>query len=635
MKRALVLVFLVSLSGVALLRTDSQISGQALPPYTLVLTYDDGPDGDAPDGESQTVKLAQWLHNQGIRATFFLNGCRFQGTPKPTYYTGNCLPTWGTESPDIVGTLLDLGHRIGNHTHDHSDLEWNVSAPEKLAQVKRMQQFLDSRNPHPDELYLFRAPYFAWQPSVAAIINADPSLRKLTGPVGQDFSGAGMVGGAQVVGDWDCFRQGYDVTTCGDIYLGEIAKNPNHSGIILIHDREEFNVGSGNALEMTKYIVSRLPRPQYRYVPVDAVPGILGGTSVTLPTPWSSDFSDSAGWGSDVGYYSTIRFGDINGDKKADVCGRAVTGVTCGISTGTSFQPSTLWSADFSDAKGWLPEQYSSTLQLGDVDGDGLADLVGRGPAGIVVALSNGGSFGPARLWSSNFSDANGWDNPALYRSIRLADVNGDGMKDLVVRTHAGVVVALSNGKEFGHPVQWLLSSRAGIMALSAFDRGPSAREQDSFAIVLGDINGDGKDDLCERGISAVTCSLSTGKSFGPAKTWTLVNGEFSDLDGWAAATSYHRTFSLADIDGDGKKDLVGRTATGIVVSFSDGTEFTGYRHLRNDFFTDATGWQPEHYGATVRFADIDGDGKAEPCGRGAGGLFCGLAQMVHYAAVK
>src|SRR5215217_8068994 len=47
-----------------------QINGSGLPAKTVVLTYDDGPD-------EHTIELAQYLKDQGIRATFFVNGRRF------------------------------------------------------------------------------------------------------------------------------------------------------------------------------------------------------------------------------------------------------------------------------------------------------------------------------------------------------------------------------------------------------------------------------------------------------------------------------------------------------------------------------------------------------------------------------
>src|SRR4051812_42097711 len=50
--------------------TTAQINGSGLPAKTVVLTYDDGPD-------DHTLELAHYLADQGVRATFFVNGKRF------------------------------------------------------------------------------------------------------------------------------------------------------------------------------------------------------------------------------------------------------------------------------------------------------------------------------------------------------------------------------------------------------------------------------------------------------------------------------------------------------------------------------------------------------------------------------
>jgi hypothetical protein len=46
-------------------------------------------------------------------------------------------------------------------------------------------------------------------------------------------------------------------------------------------------------------------------------------------------------------------FADINGDGRADVCGRGIEGIYCKLSTGSGFGPIFLASSDFSDAQGW------------------------------------------------------------------------------------------------------------------------------------------------------------------------------------------------------------------------------------------------------------------------------------------
>jgi phenylacetate-coenzyme A ligase PaaK-like adenylate-forming protein len=133
-------------------------------------------------------------------------------------------------------------------------------------------------------------------------------------------------------------------------------------------------------------------------------------------------FSDAETWNSGPQYYSTIEFPDVNGDGRADVCGRGGGGVYCALSSGTTFGPATLWQPSFSDVNGWNSgPQYYSTIRFNDVNGDGRADVCGRGSTGVYCALSSGTTFGSAALWGPDFSDANGWNSgPQYYSTIRL-----------------------------------------------------------------------------------------------------------------------------------------------------------------------------------------------------------------------
>jgi hypothetical protein len=79
------------------------------------------------------------------------------------------------------------------------------------------------------------------------------------------------------------------------------------------------------------------------------------------------------------------------------------------------------------------------------VNGDGKADAVGFGYAGVYVALANaaGTAFAPtASQWTGAFSYNAGWRVDQHPRM--LADVNGDGKADAVGFGYAGVYVALS-----------------------------------------------------------------------------------------------------------------------------------------------------------------------------------------------
>ena len=89
--------------------------------------------------------------------------------------------------------------------------------------------------------------------------------------------------------------------------------------------------------------------------------------SAVACAPAERHFSDAAGWSAGPWYYATIRFPDVNGDGRADVCGRGAGGVVCALSTASSFTPAVapLWAGAYSDAGGWAAgPQYYGTIQF-------------------------------------------------------------------------------------------------------------------------------------------------------------------------------------------------------------------------------------------------------------------------------
>ncbi len=159
------------------------------------------------------------------------------------------------------------------------------------------------------------------------------------------------------------------------------------------------------------------------------------------------DMSDSGGWGAEM-YYSTIRVADINGDGKVDVCGRGTSGIRCWPSHGDSFGEA-IYGPAWSNNNGWNGREYYSTIRFADINGDHKADICARDSAGIVCHLSNGDGFGdPIR--GPEWADKSGWNDFDNYATIQFGDINGDGMDDLCARANAKFICMLSTGNGFG-----------------------------------------------------------------------------------------------------------------------------------------------------------------------------------------
>lgn len=310
--------------------------------------------------------------------------------------------------------------------------------------------------------------------------------------------------------------------------------------------------------------------------------------------------------------WETIRYVDVTGDGKADLCGRTTDGVWCSVSQGTSFAPATRWSELFSDENGWGASEHRwRTIRFPDVNGDGKADVCGRGAAGIMCQLSAGSGFGPYYLWTNAFGDGDGWQyDPAYWQTIEYPDLNGDGNDDVCGRGYWGILCALSNTQTFSTPTYWTTQFSDG--------QGWAASPRYWKTLRFGDLNGDGKDDLCGRGGAAMYCMLSSGSTFLP---WSFWSREFSDALGWGTSPRYYETMALVDIDGDGKADVCGRSENGLLCGSSDGAKFSWPRILVADFndisYGHDTRWP------TIGYVDRNGDGRREACGRGSVGVRC------------
>jgi hypothetical protein len=135
-----------------------------------------------------------------------------------------------------------------------------------------------------------------------------------------------------------------------------------------------------------------------------------------------------------------VQVGDFNGDGKADLVGRVLSSGTwwTGLSSGSSFN-TTMW-ASWSTAVTWVD------VQVGDFNGDGKSDITGRvlQNGQWWTAISNGSTAFNTSLWAT-------WNPAATWADVKVGDFNGDGKSDIVGRyLQSGQwFVGLSNGSVF------------------------------------------------------------------------------------------------------------------------------------------------------------------------------------------
>jgi hypothetical protein len=231
------------------------------------------------------------------------------------------------------------------------------------------------------------------------------------------------------------------------------------------------------------------------------------------------------------------------------------------------------------------------SIAAADLDGDGASDLVAaNGNASISVFRNNGdGTFAAQRDYRISGGNA---------VSLALGDLNRDGRQDVVT---GGVSVLLNDGD--------------GTFTEREYD----ARGSNSIA--LGDLNGDGKLDVATaNGAQGVSVLLNAGDGrLGPTRVYAV-------LAPWeyGFAVPDPQSIAIADLNGDRGPDLAtanfDRRAS-VLVNAGAG-RFQAAIDLGaakcGDFFESDR---------ALSTADLNGDGRADLVAAGNGGLCVSLAK--------
>ncbi|MFZ3120777.1 MAG: hypothetical protein WA159_20935, partial [Variovorax sp.] len=318
-------------------------------------------------------------------------------------------------------------------------------------------------------------------------------------------------------------------------------------------------------------------------------------------------YAEAAGDNSGI---SVSAAGDVNGDGLADlIVGAYASDPASVINAGRSYVVfgktgngavylsalTTTTTAGFV-INGQSESDYSgySVSSAGDVNGDGLADLIvgamnsdstggvdaGRsyvvfgktsGAAINLAALTAGGSTAGFVITGQAASDYSG-------TSVSSAgDVNGDGLADLIVGvrssdpaggTDAGrsyVVFGKTSGTVIDLSALTAGSSTAGFVI-----NGQAASDQSGYSVSsAGDLNGDGLDDLIvsadgadgSAGLDSGRAYVVYGQTSGAAVDLSTLTTGASDrgfvINGMSAGERIVNVASAGDLNGDGFNDLI------------------------------------------------------------------------------
>lgn len=293
-----------------------------------------------------------------------------------------------------------------------------------------------------------------------------------------------------------------------------------------------------------------------------------------------------------LAFGTSVATGDINGDGAADVVagapgtadtpegepGRVYVFYAKNNEDNVGLQPPGVWGADHKIYDNFNGTDFGVTVAMGDVNGDSFADLVvgadvassDSGRVYVFHAANDGSGYTTTNVDSAD-TRVTGQVHSKMGSSLAVGDLNADGFDEVVAggpgfdNTRGRVYVFYSRGS-------------AGILPRPVIDDNNTTPHQHTmggalfdgsqlfgFSVAIGDINGDGSQDLI---IGAPHAFLGSGRvyTFHTSAGTELIpqqgnainrNGQI-DSDGQHFLTrSLGTQVSAADVNGDGIADVI------------------------------------------------------------------------------
>lgn len=291
----------------------------------------------------------------------------------------------------------------------------------------------------------------------------------------------------------------------------------------------------------------------------------LADSSGGFPATYSS-YTTTTGFTPSLYVNSNVQYGDVNGDGRddlvwvwnttANLLGRVIWLANADGSYSSAYS-SYVTQTDFT------PQLYANQhYRLGDVNGDGLVDIVwlwttpgtGSQPVNRVVWLAQpGGTYLASH--TSYVSESGLPTHLAANQRIFLTDVNGDGRMDLTwawntagTGSQLGRVVWLSKGDGTFSPTYTSFTQEA----VSGVD--PNLCLSVNYFSL--DINADHRSDLlwtCSIGNVLYRATWISNPSGVLPATYSSLNSE----SGFTISAITDQGFAIGDTNGDGKNDLI------------------------------------------------------------------------------
>ncbi|HET6724863.1 MAG TPA: FG-GAP-like repeat-containing protein [Gammaproteobacteria bacterium] len=296
------------------------------------------------------------------------------------------------------------------------------------------------------------------------------------------------------------------------------------------------------------------------------------------------EFTSAGNFASGNGPQS-VTAADVNGDGKSDLITTSPRAVSVLLNTTTSS------ATDFETQKQFDVGPNSTSVAAVDVNGDDMPDVIAANGGGdnvsVLLNATAPGATAPAFTKGQTFKTGTG-------PFVTVADVNGDGMPDLITANQSdGTVSVLRN-------TTTLAAAAPAFAADAEFATGDFP-----LSVTTADMNGDGKPDLITGTKNSNHVSVLLNMTIpGAAAPIFAKPADFSTGIG-----AYPVVVAAADVNGDGKVDLItgnrGDNTGSVSVLWNTTTSGAALTFEPKVYYTYG-------YLFALTSADVNGDGKVD-----------------------
>ena len=288
-----------------------------------------------------------------------------------------------------------------------------------------------------------------------------------------------------------------------------------------------------------------------------------------------------------------IAIGDVDGDGKLDLVVANNSSSSFSVFHNTS-SSGNITTSSFAAKVDFTTGTNPSSIAIGDIDADGKPDIAVTNYSDNTVSVFHN-TCNSGNINTASFATKIDFTTGLLPSSIAIGDMDGDGKPDLIIANARSYTVSIvRNTGNIGNITSSSFAAKVDFATASL-----------PYSVAIGDLDGDGKLDIAIANESNSTVSVFRNTSSSGSITSNSFAGKID------YATSFLPfSVAIADIDGDGKPDLVVANEDSANVSVLHNKSIIG--NFTSTSFAAKVDFRTGNGPYSVAIGDIDGDGKPD-----------------------